>query len=165
MPKPEQLTIGVLSDTHDVLNETVLRQLRGVDRILHAGDIVCRDILDQLRQIAPVTAVCGNCDPLEWGDELPRSLSTVIGGYRIFMIHDLGDGNPDNLSMGAYERWFRCDPQIAIFGHIHRPVNKEEKGVLYFNPGSPTRPRGGHVPTIGLLHLSPEAAVAEHISV
>ena len=80
------LKIGVISDTHNTLNETALRELGGVDMILHAGDVTDRVILDELCQIAPVRAVRGNCDfyePAYKPYKLAESLEIELGGYQI----------------------------------------------------------------------------------
>ena len=54
--------VGLISDTHGLLRPAVVAALSGVDRILHAGDVGKPEILDELRAIAPVTAVRGNVD-------------------------------------------------------------------------------------------------------
>ena len=45
--------IGVISDTHGLLRPEALEALRGVDHILHAGDVGDPAILEKLRGIAP----------------------------------------------------------------------------------------------------------------
>jgi len=55
--------IGVISDTHGLLRPEAVQALRGVDRIVHAGDIGSPDVLRGLEAIAPVTAVRGNSAP------------------------------------------------------------------------------------------------------
>ena len=56
------MVIGVISDTHGLLRPEALAALRGVEHILHAGDVGDIGILDTLREIAPVTAIRGNVD-------------------------------------------------------------------------------------------------------
>jgi putative phosphoesterase len=58
----ETRRIGVISDTHDLLRPEALRALDGSDLILHAGDICGPEVLQALREIAPVIAVRGNND-------------------------------------------------------------------------------------------------------
>jgi predicted phosphodiesterase len=58
--------VGVISDTHGLLRLEAVRCLAGVHHILHGGDIGDPDIIDRLRQIAPVTAIRGNIDRGEW---------------------------------------------------------------------------------------------------
>src|SRR5258708_11069924 len=58
----EAMRIGVISDTHGLLRPEVFEAFRGVDHILHGGDIGGEDVLVELRAIAPVTACAGNVD-------------------------------------------------------------------------------------------------------
>ena len=63
---PARLRVGLLADTHGLLRPEALAFLRGSDHIVHAGDICDPDVLHQLRELAPVTAVRGNCDQGDW---------------------------------------------------------------------------------------------------
>ena len=69
-PNTENLTpssrIGVISDTHSLVRPEALAALRGVEHIVHAGDIGSAQVLNALREIAPVTAVRGNNDHGAW---------------------------------------------------------------------------------------------------
>ena len=56
------MRIGVISDTHNFFDPQIPKMFAGVEHILHAGDIGQLQILQELEQIAPVTAVCGNTD-------------------------------------------------------------------------------------------------------
>src|ERR1035441_2765884 len=62
----KSIVLGVISDTHGQLRREALQALRGSDRILHAGDVGDRKILEALALIAPVTAVRGNVDTAPW---------------------------------------------------------------------------------------------------
>jgi putative phosphoesterase len=118
--------IGVISDTHGVVRPEAMECLRGVERILHAGDVGARDVLTALARIAPVTAVRGNVDRGALA-RLPAARRLEIAGHSLYMLHDV-----DAL---------RLDPAAAclsavISGHAHRPSVRWEGGVLYLNPGS-----------------------------
>ncbi|NTU59706.1 MAG: metallophosphoesterase family protein, partial [Deltaproteobacteria bacterium] len=65
-PGAPRLVVGLISDTHGLLRPEALDALRGVDRILHAGDVGGLAVLDALAQLAPVTAVRGNTDGGDW---------------------------------------------------------------------------------------------------
>lgn len=161
------LKVGVVADTHNVLSETARRELRGVDMILHAGDVVDPAILDDLSQIAPVRAVRGNCDyhePAYRIHVLRDTLQIQLGGYRIFVVHRLPDADPSLMQPELYTRWKSWNPRVAIFGHTHYPEKVEKNGTLFFNPGSPSRPRRSRA-SIGILHLWPDGVAAEHIVV
>jgi putative phosphoesterase len=119
--------IGVISDTHGLLRSEALAALRGVERILHAGDVGSPEILDRLRDLAPVTAIRGNVDRGVWAAALPETELVEAGGISIYMLHDIAQ-----LDLKPEAAGFR----VLIYGHSHQPKMEEKNGVLYFNPGS-----------------------------
>ncbi|MEO8661970.1 MAG: metallophosphoesterase family protein [Bryobacteraceae bacterium] len=144
------MVVGLISDTHGLLRPEAVEQLRGVDRIIHAGDVGRIEIVAALRSIAPVTAVRGNVDSGPCG-MLPVRETVEVGGHRIHVIHDLDDLDPDE------------DAAAVIFGHTHKPVVKEVDGVLYVNPGS-AGPRRFNLPiSLARLTVTPEGLQAELI--
>ena len=133
--------IGVISDTHDLLRPEALQALQGSDLILHAGDICGPEVLQALREIAPVIAVRGNNDHGPWADALPETTVVELGALSALMVHDL-----KTLRPGAVR-----DVQMVISGHSHQPKKETRDGVLYFNPGS-AGPRRFRLPvTVGRL--------------
>lgn len=119
--------IGVISDTHGLLRPEALDALSGSDLIIHAGDIGPRSILDQLAEIAPVTAVRGNVDRDGWCSELKLDEVVEVDARTLYVIHDLGTLQLDPAAAGF---------DMVIFGHSHRPDISEREGVTYLNPGS-----------------------------
>ena len=138
--------IGLISDTHGLLREEALTALRGSELIVHAGDVGDRDILPQLRKIAPVVAVRGNVDTEEWArHELPETAVAQAGDISIYVLHDVHalDLNP---AVAGF--------QIVVSGHSHKYLQSEKAGVLYINPGS-AGPRRFTLPiTIARLDLA-----------
>lgn len=133
--KPAPVTIGVISDTHarDLggIPAPVLTALAGVDLIVHAGDFTERAVLEGLRTLGEVKAVCGNMDSAELKGMLPRQDLFVARGKRVGLIH--GSGAPwgiANRVRNAFQ-----DADIIIFGHSHQACNKFLRGSLLFNPG------------------------------
>lgn len=116
--------IGVLSDTHGKLREEVLEILQGCDAILHAGDINTPQVLERLREIAPLYVVRGNADK-EWAEELPQTLSEEICGLRFFMVHNKKEIPAD---ITGYD--------LVVYGHSHKYEERREGNCLYLNPGS-----------------------------
>lgn len=111
--------------------------LERADVILHAGDIVVGEVLDDLRRHAPVHAVLGNNDH-ELVGELPETLTLDLGGLAVAMVHDSG---PRRGRPGRLRRWFP-DAGLVVFGHSHVPVNEAGiAGQWLLNPGSPTERR------------------------
>lgn len=121
------MRIGVISDTHGLLRPEALAVLAGAEHILHAGDVGDPAILDRLREIAPVTAICGNID--EGGDcgDLPPIEVVALAGHTIYMLHDASRLDLDPATAGF---------AAVISGHSHRPLIERRKGVLFLNPGS-----------------------------
>jgi putative phosphoesterase len=121
------MRIGVISDTHGLLRTQAVDALRGVDHILHAGDVGDIEILEALRALAPVTAIRGNVDTYGPCAQLPPTEAVELGGKLFYLIHSLHD--------------LDLKPEIAeiacvVSGHSHQPEIREERGVLYLNPGS-----------------------------
>src|SRR6202046_5186669 len=121
------ILIGVISDTHGLLRREALDALRGSDEIIHAGDVGAPEILDQLRDIAPMTAVRGNVDKGAWAGELPETDVLESGGILIYVLHDL-----QQLDLKPQAAGFA----VVVSGHSHVPKQEMRDGVLYFNPGS-----------------------------
>jgi putative phosphoesterase len=146
------IRVGVVADTHSPeflpeLPGELFRRLRGVDLILHAGDVVCRELLDELSGFAPTLAVLGNNDAALVGT-VPEERLITVEGLRIGMIHDSG------VSKGREGRLRRRFPtaDVVVFGHSHIPVDTEGiDGQRLFNPGSPTERRRQPVHTVGRL--------------
>ena len=121
------ILIGVISDTHGLLRREALDALRGSDHIIHAGDVGAPEILDKLRDIAPMTAVRGNVDQGDWAGELPETDVLESGGILIYVLHDLQQLDLKPVGAGV---------AVVVSGHSHVPKQEMRDGVLYFNPGS-----------------------------
>lgn len=122
-----QVVIGVISDTHGLLRPEAIEALRGVEYIIHAGDVGRPEILEQLSEIAPLTAVRGNVDEVGWAQKLPETGVLEIGGILIYVLHDLA-----KLDLNPKAAGFK----VVVSGHSHVPKQEMRDGVLYFNPGS-----------------------------
>jgi uncharacterized protein len=148
------MKIGMVSDTHGLLRPEVLPALRGVERILHLGDVGRVEILEELKKIAPVTAIRGNVDGEGACARLPETEVVEVEGRYIYMLHDV--------------KTLHLDPAAGKFaavlsGHTHVPNFHTKKGVLYFNPGS-CGPRRFELPvTIGLLEVSAKGELRPEI--
>jgi len=57
MPFPDELVVGLISDTHGLLRAEAAHALKGSDFIIHAGDVGDPAVLRDLSSLAPVTAV------------------------------------------------------------------------------------------------------------
>lgn len=146
------MIIGVISDTHGLLRPEAVAALRGVDRIIHAGDIGAPEILVALGALAPLTAVRGNNDRDAWADQIPHTAAVDTQGGSIYVLHDRNQLDLDPAVAG-----FR----VVVAGHSHQPGQEERGGVLFFNPGS-AGPRRFRLPiSIGLLKIDNEGIRGE----
>ncbi len=137
--------IGVISDTHGLLRPEAMEALRGVEHILHAGDVGDPTILDSLRALAPVTAISGNIDVQGPCSHLPATEVVTLHGHTFYMLHDRQALDLDPAAAGF---------SAVISGHSHRPLIEWRHGVLYMNPGS-AGPRRFSLPvSIGLLTIN-----------
>jgi len=133
------MKIGVISDTHipasaESLPEEVLKAFEGVDMILHAGDILTMSVIDELSAIAETHAVCGNMDDPVTRSSLEAKRVIRAGDKKIGLIH--GSGPPWGLARRVAKEFEDVD--AVVFGHSHRAAKVVRRGVLLFNPGSPT---------------------------
>lgn len=121
------MKIGVISDTHGLLRPQAVSALKGVEHILHAGDIGSLAILKRLREIAPVTAIRGNVDTQVAMHHIPTTEAVELEGRLFYLLHNLKE-----LDLSPSAAGFAA----VIYGHSHKPATEYRKGVLFFNPGS-----------------------------
>jgi uncharacterized protein len=151
----EAVKVGLISDTHGLLRPEALAAMRGCSRIVHAGDIGNREVLQALETLAPVTAVAGNNDRAPWAEGIALTATLEVAGARIFVIHDLHELDLDPVREGF---------AAVVSGHSHQPLVREEAGVLFVNPGS-AGPRRFRLPvSVGYLHVSPGARVRAELA-
>jgi putative phosphoesterase len=149
------MRIGVVADTHcpEFLPELPPRlgeALKGVDLIVHAGDVGGIETLRELERIAPVEAVRGDHDDSLQG--LPLSRVLTLGGRQVALIH----GNRSHLveepvtfvgtvSLGyiwpkpGLHAWLRRlfpAADVIVYGHTHVVAQSRRAGQLVFNPGA-----------------------------
>ena len=138
---PEGAIIGVISDTHGSIPPEAIEALAGVDHIIHAGDVVSPTAVDDLRRLAPVTVVRGNMDSVEVIGRVGKTAVATVAGLAFYVLHDL-----DLLDLDPAAAGF----DAVVHGHTHRPDIEWRSGVLFLNPGSASRPRGGG-PTVAIV--------------
>ncbi|MSQ40673.1 MAG: metallophosphoesterase [Dehalococcoidia bacterium] len=187
IPRRERARIGLISDTHipqvaEELSPHVGRAFKGVDLILHAGDVYVPSCLDWLERIAPVRAVeMGGAVHFGRDHRVAHKQVIEVQGYAIGLIHDLmlpgmlGEVRPgalqaafpDSGSLQAALQWvFGARVDIVVFGHTHEALIEAYQGVLLVNPGSPTLPSpAGRPATVAILELTPAGPEARVIEV
>ena len=137
------MKIGLISDTHITekrgkLSEQVLKCFKGLDLILHAGDISSQKVLDELNKIAPTIAVEGNNDRTRKIIDLKPSEIIEIDDLKILLIH--GDKLPSRNFEKYCEFAQNRKADVLISGHTHQPHCEKIENVLLINPGSPNKP-------------------------
>ena len=118
------MKLAILSDTHGLLRPEVVEHLKTADGILHGGDLNKQEIVDQLRQYAPLYVVRGNNDKA-WAEDIPHHLTVTLGGVTFAMVHNKKELPADLTGV-----------DVVVFGHSHKYVQEEKDGVLWLNPGS-----------------------------
>jgi len=149
--------IGVISDTHipdkcEHIPEAVLNAFKHVDIVIHAGDIVSLEAIEELRSVCPrIVAVAGNMDCSDVVKKYPVKQVFDISGVKIGLMH--GSGAPVNL-VELLKSTFKIDNcDIIIFGHSHKPMNEKIGKILFFNPGSATDFLSGDV-SYGIIEIN-----------
>lgn len=152
--------VGVISDTHGLLDERVLELFRGVRSIIHAGDIGSEDLIWQLEEIAPVIAVRGNNDPDNMCFPLERM--ALIEGKTFYVRHIFA--TVEKMTLAQQRIIERHIPDAVIFGHSHKAYSDKWRGTLLFNPGSAGPKRFSLPRSVGLLELHEDGITPQIIS-
>ena len=138
------VVVGVIADTHGLLPTTAVKALKGVDLIIHAGDVGSSEVLSDLKSIAPLVAVRGNMDMIKSLKKLPETEAVEVADVLLYVIHDI-----HRLDIAPLESGF----DAVIHGHLHCPSVAENNGILFLNPGSAAQPRRKCPASIALLHI------------
>ena len=150
------MLIGVISDTHGLLRPEALVALAEAEHILHAGDVGKIEILDALREIAPVTAIRGNVDVSGACAELPATEMVELGGAVFYMVHSVHDLDIHPGAGGV---------DVVVSGHSNKASVETKSGVMYLNPGS-AGPRRFALPvTVGLVATGDDGVKARIVEI
>jgi len=150
------MKVGLISDTHGLVRPEALGELRRADHLIHAGDVGSAEVVEALRELAPITVIRGNVDRDRWGRSLPDIETVELEGNRVHVLHAIQDIDLDPAAEGV---------DVVVAGHSHQPKVERRDRVLYVNPGS-AGPRRFHLPvTVAWLYLSrrrsPRARIVE----
>jgi putative phosphoesterase len=130
-----------MADTHVPrrardLPSRVWSEVERADVVIHAGDWVAEDLLDDLvARSRRLVGVWGNNDGPGLRSRLPEVARAVLDGVRVGVVHETG---------AARGREARCesshpDTDVLVFGHSHIPWDTTTpNGLRLLNPGSPT---------------------------
>lgn len=134
----------MISDTHGLLRAEAVKELAGVEHILHAGDVGRAEVLNKLRAMAPLTAIRGNVDRVGLCAALPATEAIELAKKLFYLVHSVHDLDLDPQVAGV---------AVVVSGHSHRASVETRDGVIYLNPGS-AGPRRFSLPlTVALVDL------------
>lgn len=149
-----RVCVGIISDTHGYFHPSIPEAMKGVDLIIHAGDIGTVDVLDRLEALAPTAAVYGNVDGQDIRQRTVEDLLIVKAGVRFWTTH-IG-GTPGRFNERIRDLIEAEPPDVFICGHSHiLRVDRVKRlgGMLYINPGAAGRQGFHQVKTMIRLYL------------
>lgn len=155
------MKVGIISDTHGQVDLALSAArefiFRGIDAVLHCGDIGSDMVLTEMASIfqtleIPVYAVLGNCDiPANW-DFYPEDIGVKIlgrfgelelGGKKIAILHSDDEKAFDRVvASGKHD--------YLLSGHSHVRHDRRKRKTRLINPGSAGR---GMHPSCAVLDL------------
>ena len=137
--------IGIISDTHGLIRQSVVESFNDVDLIVHAGDVGKPEVLETLQTITRAYPVRGNVDGGKWTDNLPFTEVVKVGQVFLYVLHDVNALDLDPVAAGF---------NAVISGHSHIPKIEEQNGVLFLNPGSAGPKRVRYPVSIAFLYVN-----------
>jgi uncharacterized protein len=128
--------IGLISDTHNFLDESVFEHFKNCDEIWHAGDFGTSLVADQLKAFKPLRGVYGNIDGYDIKSMYPEQLVFNCEGVKVMMRH-IG-GYPPRYNAETKQEISLHRPGLFISGHSHilKIMYDEKLKCLHMNPGA-----------------------------
>ncbi len=128
--------IGLISDTHNYLDDAVFKHFDKCDEVWHAGDFGTSAIADKLKAFRPLRGVYGNIDGQDIRNEFPEKLRFICEEVNVFMMH-IG-GYPGKYTAGAKAELTTHPTQLFIAGHSHilKVIYDPKFQCLHMNPGA-----------------------------
>ena len=156
-------TVALVSDTHGYICPEVLGVVSRCDRVVHAGDVCGKHILDALHQHNEcVIAVAGNNDlPERWPEEereaviaLPRMAELELPGGWLAVEHGHEHGweTPSHRGLRAAHPKAR----LIVYGPTHRRMVDKTDEPWIVNPGAAGQVRNNGGPSCLVVHASSE---------
>jgi uncharacterized protein len=130
--------IGLISDTHGYLDESVFRHFEKCDEIWHAGDFGTIEIADRIKEQSgfPLKGVYGNIDGYDVRSVYPEKITWKCEDVTVFMQH-IG-GYPKRYAPGVKQELVNAKARLFISGHSHilKVIYDDQIGCLHMNPGA-----------------------------
>ena len=83
-------TIGLISDTHGYLDDSVFKHFENCDEIWHAGDFGTIELAEKLKAFKPLRGVYGNIDNHVIRATWPKVNTFLCEGMKVSMTHIAG---------------------------------------------------------------------------
>ena len=130
------IKIGLLSDTHSHIDDSIIQYLEPCDEIWHGGDIGEQSVTDTLSGLKPLRAVHGNIDHGTVKADFPQDLRFNIDGLDVYITH-IG-GYPGRYNKRVTQVFETNPPKLFICGHSHicKVMYDKQYNFLHMNPGA-----------------------------
>ncbi len=127
--------IGLISDTHHYLDESIFEHFKDCDQVWHAGDFGT-DVVDRLKTFKSLKGVFGNIDDATIRKDFPEQLIFICEGVKVMMRH-IG-GYPPKYNAETKKEILIHKPQLFISGHSHilKIMYDDKLNCLHMNPGA-----------------------------
>jgi len=169
----ESLVIGILSDTHGVLNADIAAFIQRCDIALHAGDMMGAESLNALQpRLGHTLAVKGNNDAHStWDesdyaqlDEIPDVIELSLPGGMLVMEHSHRFWDRDTRVTHQALREAHPDAQLIVYGHTHIRTIDDSREPMVANPGAAGQTRIHDGPSCLQLNVSADTwELREHL--
>jgi len=130
------MKIGLLSDTHSIIDKRILKFFENCDEIWHAGDIGTIKTMESLEKFKKIRAVYGNIDNHQIRKEVNEFLLLKYEKLIILITHIAG--KPPKYNKLTYNLIKKHKPNILVCGHSHILKIHRDKAndILIINPGA-----------------------------
>ena len=140
--------IGLISDTHNYLDESLFEHFKHCDEVWHAGDFGSEDLAKRIKEQKSLRGVYGNIDGQDIRTEFPEQLVFMCEGVKVMMRH-IG-GYPPKYNPETKKEIILQQPKLFISGHSHilKIMYDDKLNCLHMNPGAAGKHGWHHVRTI-----------------
>ncbi|MFZ1496030.1 MAG: metallophosphoesterase family protein [Saprospiraceae bacterium] len=130
------IRIGLMSDTHSYLDDTIFQYFESCDEVWHAGDFGSLDVVQRLQKFKPLLGVWGNIDAPSIRHYFDEHFVFKKENVKIYMTH-IG-GYPGRYNPMAKKIIQAEQPKLFISGHSHilKVMPDKQHNLLHMNPGA-----------------------------
>jgi hypothetical protein len=128
--------IGLLSDTHGLLDERIFEHFSNCDEVWHAGDWGSMEAVNKLMAFKPLRGVWGNIDSYDIRAIFPQHNRFKCENVKVWLTH-IG-GYPGKYDPLVRQGLLQQPPKLFVCGHSHiLKVQFDRKlDLLHINPGA-----------------------------